>query len=209
MWHCFPCGFPTARRVLLAGLAVCAGATSLLTANSLVEHSPFLPPGYGVTKEPPKPVVTTAPTIISRQLEFKGLIELDGTTRFSVFDKKSNEGYWLTLNESAGDFEVIRYDEQRQSILVSSSGHTEELALATPDDTPMQITGSSPTRKGTSTPRTTISRASHSNNSSTRKPGPLIPRRRIVRPSSNKDSTNKAEKRTDTPSSPLPPVPSS
>jgi hypothetical protein len=210
MRHLFPSGFATARRAFLAGLLLCVGVSALAATDSLVARSPFLPPGWGEKPETPTPVVAAPPTIISRQLEFKGLIELDGVTRFSVFDKKSNEGHWLELNESAGDFQIVRFDSARQSILISSGGRTEELALASPDESPMQISGSvTPSvKKNTSTPGAPVTQASSPGGASG-KAGPIIPRRRLIRPKDSTTATTTQEKRTDTPANPLPPPPAS
>ncbi|MDP0496865.1 MAG: hypothetical protein Q7Q73_11745 [Verrucomicrobiota bacterium JB024] len=210
MRHLSPSGFATARRAFLAGLLLCVGASALAATDSLVARSPFLPPGWGEKQEAPAPVVAAPPTIISRQLEFKGLIELDGVTRFSVFDKKANEGHWLELNESAGDFQIVRFDSARQSILISSGGRTEELALASPDESPMQISGSvTPSVRKPSTPGAPVTQASSTSGSSGRA-GPLIPRRRLIRPKdSSTATTTQEERRTDTPASPLPPPPAS
>ncbi len=205
-----PSGPRTARRVILAGMGLCVCLSCLAANGTLVEHSPFLPPGWGEEKEVPTPVVTTAPAIISRQLEFKGLIEMNGVTRFSIFDKKNNVGHWLALNESVGDFEIVRYDEKKPSILIRSGGRTEEIGLATPDDIPVQISGSATASvsrsPGGARPSVSISSSGSSN---TRTNAPRIPRRRIVRPSDNSDTAKNEKKLKETPSNPLPAVPSS
>ncbi|MBC2592833.1 hypothetical protein H5P28_01025 [Ruficoccus amylovorans] len=202
-------GLLMVRQALLAGVCLCAAG--IATADeALVEHSPFLPPGWGEKKVTPPAAITTAPSFISRQLEFKGLIEMDGVTRFSIFDKKNNVGHWVTVDESINDFEVVRYDPQKQSILIRSGGQTEEIALATADDSPMQISGAPVSSvRATVSSRPVVTLPTTGNNSSERSPGPKIPRRRIVRPDDASSAAQANDKLTDTPASPLPSPPSS
>ncbi|QYY35253.1 hypothetical protein [Ruficoccus sp. ZRK36] len=191
-----------ARWLLLAGAGLC-GSAAAATDTNLVASSPFLPPGWG---DKPATTATRPPPVapaISRQLEFRGLIEINGVTRFSIFDKKENEGYWLELNETSGGFEILRYDDLRKSILISTGGSTEEIAMASPDDSPMQISNSiSPSVKAVTSPATMVRQASTS--STGRKSGPIIPRRRLIRSNNDSNTANQTGQQ-EPPANPVPP----
>lgn len=196
------------RRLIVAGIFLLVGI-QYLSANDLVQHSPFLPPGWGVKKEaPPAPPPMVAPPVVANQLEFKGVLDLGGVTRFSVFDKRTGKSQWLELNQMHGDMQVVRYDERKNSIMVRSGGRTEEIAMKKADGKSMPIAGAvapSVTRPtaGQYTPQM------QPGNANQRRPGPVVPRRRIIRPSSNTTATPANVPSTSTPTAPPLPTPSS
>ncbi len=129
--------------VLFALAAPMAGAA---LESNLIEHSPFLPPGWGKKTET-APVVEEAPVVqgpLSRELEFRGIFEMGGEIQFSIFDKSTQEGKWIPLNGGTDRFSIIRYNEGKESIMVKSGSRLEEITLADPDDKPMPVVGQAP-----------------------------------------------------------------
>jgi hypothetical protein len=102
---------------------------SMLSAESLESSNPFLPPGYGEEKVAPKPVVQSNGPI-SREIEFRGLVKMNGQYQFSLFNKRDQKSYWLKENEAAAQgISASNYDSGSNSLTVSMSGRTERITL--------------------------------------------------------------------------------
>ena len=161
-------------------------SVSILSAETLESSNPFLPPGYSEKKEAPKPVVQSNGPI-SREIEFRGLAEMDGQYQFSLFNKRDQKSYWLKENEAAAQgISVRNYDSVSRSLTVIMSGRTERLTLMTASSSPIPVVTS------VSQPVTTNGNAKQpalptilqnitkaNNNNSTRK---AVPRRRVILP---------------------------
>jgi hypothetical protein len=160
-------------------------SVSVLSAETLESSNPFLPPGYSDKKEAPKPVVQSNGPI-SREIEFRGLAEMDGQYQFSLFNKRDQKSYWLKENEAAAQgISVRNYDSDSKSLTVSVSGRTERLTLVTASSSPLPVVSS------VSQPVNTNGKAKQSallpgpqniakannNNSKT-----AVPRRRVILP---------------------------
>jgi hypothetical protein len=87
--------------------------------NTLVERSPFAPPGV-VNAEP----VNETPS----QLEFRGIATDESGTLFSVYDLTANRGYWVREGE-AGAVSVKSFDRDESQIMVEQNGRTVPLKL--------------------------------------------------------------------------------
>jgi len=113
---------------------------SALSADTLETKNPFLPPGYGqqeVVK--PAPVVQTNGPI-SREIEFRGLVKLNGAYQFSLFSKSDQKSYWLGQNEAARQGISVRgYDADSRTITVNLNGRSERLTLMTANDAPLPV----------------------------------------------------------------------
>ena len=121
--------------------ALLTGA-SVLSAESLESSNPFLPPGYGEKKEAPKPVVQSNGPI-SREIEFRGLVKMEGQYQFSLFDKRDQKSYWLKENEAAAQgISVRNYDSGSQSLTVSMSGRTERVTLISASSSSLPVVAS-------------------------------------------------------------------
>ena len=160
-------------------------SVSVLSAETLESSNPFLPPGYSEKKEAPKPVVQSNGPI-SREIEFRGLAEMDGQYQFSLFNRRDQKSYWLKENEAAAQgISVRNYDSVSRSLTVKMSGRTERLTLMTASSSPIPVVTS------VSQPVTTNGNAKQpalppmlqnitkANNNSTRK---AVPRRRVILP---------------------------
>ena len=131
------------KRVFHRGFAfaLLTGA-SVLSAESLENSNPFLPPGFGEKKEVPKPVVQSNGPI-SREIEFRGLVKMKGQYQFSLFNKRDQKSYWLKENEAAAQGSSGRnYDSGSQSLTVSMSGRTERITLIAANSSPLPVVAS-------------------------------------------------------------------
>ena len=118
--------------------ALLAGV-SLLSAESLESSNPFLPPGFSEKKEAPEPVVQSNGPI-SREIEFRGLVKVNGQYQFSLFNKRDQKSHWLKENEAATQgISVRNYDSNSRSLTVSMSGRTERLTLVSPSPAPLAV----------------------------------------------------------------------
>ena len=131
----------TSLRKTCLALVLCALTAGALTAatSKLESNSPFLPPGYS-NKKPatPKPV-TKVNGPLSRELEFRGIVQLKGIYEFSLFNKKLNRGYWIAENSSESGIRVRNFDLDAMSISVTLNGRTEQLTLMTATDSPLPV----------------------------------------------------------------------
>ena len=120
---------------LLAGVSV-------LSAESLESSNPFLPPGFSEKKEAPEPVVQSNGPI-SREIEFRGLVKVNGQYQFSLFNKRDQKSHWLKENEAATQgISVRNYDSGSQSLTVSMSGRTERITLIAANSSPLPVVAS-------------------------------------------------------------------
>ena len=175
------------KRAFLRGFAfaLLTGA-SVLSAESLESSNPFLPPGYGEKKEAPKPVVQSNGPI-SREIEFRGLVKMEGQYQFSLFNKRDQKSYWLKENEAtAQGISVRNYDSGSQSLTVSMSGRTERITLIAAKSSPLPVVASvSPPintignakQPGLPPPLQNITKENNDNNIKR-----AVPRRRVILP---------------------------
>jgi hypothetical protein len=155
---------------------------SALKAETLETSNPFLPPGYGAAKpEPPAPVVQ-ANGPISREVEFRGIVQLDGSYQFSLFNKSENKGYWLFENQSEGGISVRGYEADSKTITVNMNGRSERLTLMSASEAPLPVVSSvsSPTQAGANQPVLPPGLENANNNDQDRRR--VIPRRRVILP---------------------------
>ena len=161
-------------------------SVSVLSAETLESSNPFLPPGYSDKKEAPKPIVQSNGPI-SREIEFRGIFEVNGQYQFSLFNKRDQKSHWLKENEAAEQgISVRNYDSNSRSLTVNMSGRTERLTLVTASSSPLPVVSS------VSQPVTTngnakqsalppgsqnITKANNGNNTNR-----AVPRRRVILP---------------------------
>lgn len=134
------CGRNRDLAVLLLGLT-CALP---LTAKTLESDSPFLPPGYNSSKMEPLRAVPSNGAPLARELEFRGVIQMGGTYRFSLYNKKEQRGYWIPAGGSQEGISVSDYDPDSMSLSVLSNGRSERITLSTATETPMPVAISAP-----------------------------------------------------------------
>ncbi|PXA04522.1 hypothetical protein DDZ13_04925 [Coraliomargarita sinensis] len=151
----------------------------MFSKTSLSEKSPFLPPGYGTEKpEEAEPVVQPQGPI-SRELEFRGIVQIDGVYQFSLYNKKDQKGYWLKANEREDGISVSNYEADSSTIVVLMNGRSERLTLMTANEKPMPVAQTTPQAQTTRNLPPELNVKKSSNNSSSRK---VVPRRRVILP---------------------------
>lgn len=106
-----------------------------LSGITLVENSPFIPSGF----QPPEdrrqaPVRPTPPP--ARNLEFRGVYELDGILHINVHDRSQNKGEWVRLNDTSAGFLVTALSLDTDTITLEIDGQTAELALSSTQRAP-------------------------------------------------------------------------
>lgn len=104
-------------------------------AATLVDKSPFIPPGFQPPEERRQaPVRPTPPP--SRNLEFRGVYELDGILHINIHDRGENKGEWVTLNDASAGFLVTDFSLETDSITIEIDGESSELSLASTQRAP-------------------------------------------------------------------------
>ena len=129
----------TASKVSLIALACLTLVASLSAANSKLEsNNPFLPFGHKTTEvtDEPRPVVNGP---LSRELEFRGIVQMNGVYEFSLFNKKLNRGYWIAENGTESGISVRNFDLAGMRITVTQNGRPEQLTLMTATDSPLPV----------------------------------------------------------------------
>ncbi len=101
--------------LLLAADTVCA------VPESLLRNSPFLPAGN------PAPVAAAG-----GRLELRGIVGLEGKTRFAVFDTANNRSVWLAVGESDSGLRVTAYDATSEALTVEFEGQSQRLTMKEP-----------------------------------------------------------------------------
>lgn len=108
----------------LAALAVLAAAVPFTHAanfQSLIERSPFAPPGQ----------ITLGGDAPAEQgvLEFRSVVNDADGVHYSVFDTTANKGYWLTATTTDKPIKVRSYDAASNTLEVEQNGKPVKLAL--------------------------------------------------------------------------------
>ena len=107
---------------------------SHLPGMASVSINPFLRPGSNQKPAPSVPIDagrTKIPQVnISREIEFRGYFLLKGEPFFCLFNKKSNHGEWIALNEATFEnFEVSEFDLETETITILFDGQTFSMSL--------------------------------------------------------------------------------
>ena len=148
----------------------------------LPKNSPFLPHNYGVKKVATRPQPVGGNGLISRQIEFRGIIELGGSYRFSLHNKKENKGYWVSENEGSNGIKAINYNPQSMSLTLSMNGTIEQLTLISANESPLPVAVSAPPNKGASPPGPATLAAPKPQTTNKAR---VVPRRRVILPKKN------------------------
>ncbi len=103
--------------------ALSAGLPFAHAANfqSLIERSPFAPPGQ----------INLGSDAPAEQgvLEFRGVVTDSDGVHYSVFDTTANKGHWLTANTTDKPFKVRSYDAATNTLEIEQGGKPVKLAL--------------------------------------------------------------------------------
>lgn len=156
---------------------------SLFSETKLSEKSPFLPPEYGKEEAKPTESVVQPQGQISRELEFRGIVQIGNVYQFSIYNKKEQKGYWLKQNEREDGISVNNFDESASTIVVMMNGRSERLTLMSATESPMPVATASPSNKEQARPPGLPPQLRQkSSGSSNRR---VVPRRRVILPKKN------------------------
>lgn len=172
------------RSLSLFTVSLITASVSMAADGELDVKSPFLPPGYGESTN--KPAAKPKPTTngpLARELEFRGLIQLNGTFQFSLFNKKENKGYWIKENEAAAHgIKVNSFNQDENSIIVNMNGRTERLTMMTATENPLPVKSSAPPVAKANRPKPSVLPADLQKKSTKTSNSRVIPRRRVILP---------------------------
>ncbi len=158
-----------------------AVSVSANEAHPLVQNSPFLPPDHNRAQDrAPAPTPPPGANVVSRDLELRGIYEFDGVVNFSVFNKRTENSFLVTLDERGGEVFATQFNPEDRSARMTFQGSTAVLSLKKPSDTPIPVAG-----------RTASSASGRSENAQRqgsaegeRRERPAVPRRRVILPQS-------------------------
>ncbi len=122
---------PLKRTILSAALFTAAA----LPGVTLVENSPFIPSGFQPPEERRQAPERPAPQP-TRNLEFRGVYELDGVLHINVHDRSQNKGEWVRINDSSAGFLVTAFSLDNDTITLEIDGRTTELTLSSTQRAP-------------------------------------------------------------------------
>ncbi len=170
-------------KTLLIALACLTFSAALFAGDSKLEsNSPFLPVDYHKKKpEPPKPVQKVNGPL-SRELEFRGVVQLNDVYEFSLFQKSENCGYWIPENGSENGIRVSNFNLDAMSITVTLNGRTEQLSLMQATDSPLPVATSPAARPKNSPRQPNIPGLNPTTKKSSSTSNRVIPRRRVILP---------------------------
>ncbi|GEM_PF-1268522 len=138
------------RTILVASLtASLLPAAPVGPLESLVQDSPFLPPGYRSSPAAPTPQPERAPPAASR-FALTGVTTHDGVLRISLRPQGQRRGRWLRTGESweGENLRFLRFDEDAMVAVVETVNGTEVIPLKKPRVIPIPP-ASSPNPPGT------------------------------------------------------------
>lgn len=166
----------------LAFLAAVPAAAQPGPIESLIERSPFLPPGYDARPEPrqqaERPRAPT-PTAASR-MELVGVAAADGVVSVSLRRRGEQRGEWLKPGESLDDVRFIRFDAKSREAVVETAGRRETVPLKPPSVGQMPA---QPQRRPQQPPRPPRTQPGGSGEDSDDKKPRIPVRRRVIVPS--------------------------
>ena len=167
---------------LIAAACLTFGIALFASESKLESNSPFLPPGYSTEKpEPPKPVQKVNGPL-SRELEFRGVVQLNGVYEFSLFQKSENRGYWIPENGSENGISVRDFKLDAMQITVTLNGRAEQLTLMDATDSPLPVAQSTAAAKPTKQPNQPNIPGLNTSNKRPTTTNRVIPRRRVILP---------------------------
>lgn len=98
-----------------------AGAARAVDLQTLVDRSPFSPPG--MSGENP------AANEIPPTLEFRGMVTDEGGTAYSIFDTSTNKGRWVRAEDSNSPVQVKGFDPVSNTLEIEQNGRPVKLSL--------------------------------------------------------------------------------
>lgn len=151
--------------------------------SRLSDKSPFLPPGHGESNKPAPPPAPVADGPLSREFEFRGVVQIGSNYQFSFFSKKENKGYWISENTPVSGMNARSYDPGNGTVIFSKDGRSERLTLMSATDSPLPVALSTNTSESAPpSVRETRSEATPPGIDNVNTNRRVIPRRRVILP---------------------------
>ena len=167
-------------------ICLCLQGALNAAPSKLESNSPFLPPGYGELKPVLPKTVQKANSPLAGELEFRGVVQLDGVYQFSLFKKSENQSYWISEGESENGITVNDFSADSMLITVTLNGRSEQLGLVTASENPLPVVANSPSVQSQLPPELPPNILSPANTRNDQPQRRTIPRRRVILPSKNK-----------------------
>lgn len=144
MFNCFT--FQSLGLVSLLALLPCTATQ----AASIVDRSPFLPPGFSPPSENRQPQRKPPSRSNHQGFEFRGMYELDGETFLLISEARTRKGHWVNVGASNEHFEVRDFDPDSRVVTLFFDDRVESLRLAELADnpTPSPVRGNPNVRPG-------------------------------------------------------------
>lgn len=121
---------------LLCALPLCA-------ASTLEKRNPYLPQDHNKKEvKAPPPVQKSGP--LAREIEFRGVAQLNDVYQFSIFDKTEQKSHWIKMGSTKEGIKITKFDADSMSVTLNKSGRTEKLSLMEATDKPMPVAVSAP-----------------------------------------------------------------
>jgi len=160
---------PAACILILCFLLTTSAEEAAPTVPSLIENSPFLPPGFQPPGSPRK--AADAPAS-SSTYEFRGIYQLGGLYYYHLYNKREQKGNWFTESEAReAGVEIVDFDPTADELVVRVAGKQSNLALVETSDRTLPVQTARPAQASVSTQNRENTTVSENN------------RRRVIRPS--------------------------
>lgn len=102
-------------------LCTSAGALRAVDLQTLVDRSPFAPPGQGTDNAGAAEPQGT--------LEFRGVVTDEAGTAYSIFDTSTNKGRWVRADDSNSPVQVKGFDAANNTLEIEQNGRPVKLSL--------------------------------------------------------------------------------
>lgn len=121
---------------------------------SIVQSSPFLPPNFKAPNSGSSPLPSSKTGNPTTDYQFKGFYQLNGEYHFLVAEPRSRKSYWVSVGDTAADFELRSFNAETPSITLFFNNQLETIPLAKLDPNPTpRVVQSTPTAAARPRPR--------------------------------------------------------
>jgi len=104
----------------------------------LKDKSPFLPPDHDQPVAAPKAVAQVNGPI-SREVEFRGFITINGKNRFSIYNKAEQRSLWIAENQTVDSISLSNFNPDAMTVIIRKDGRSEQLQLISSSDAPIPV----------------------------------------------------------------------
>lgn len=112
--------------------------------SNLILDNPFVPKNKNLQNQPKGPLrPSQSPVnqgqILQKYLEFKSISIINKKKFFSIFNKRTNDSFWISENEAYKNFRVTYFDPTNYSISITDGINSEILTMITANETPLKV----------------------------------------------------------------------